>query len=58
MRSRLAEAHCNLVKGATLGLWHLEVGKDEKAQKQDGEDDEDIGATQLLHVNQRQNIFI
>lgn len=48
MSSWLAEAHCNLVKGATPGLWHLEVGEDKKAQEQDGEDDEDVGATQLL----------
>lgn len=44
----LAEARCNLIKSAALSFWNLEVGEDEEAEQQDGEDDEDVGATELL----------
>lgn len=56
LTSWLAEARCNLIKGAALCLWHLEVGEDKEAEQQDGEDDEDVRATELLQAHQRQNM--
>lgn len=47
-----AEACCNLIKCATLGLWHLEVGEDKEAEQQDSEDNEDVRATELLQRHQ------
>lgn len=57
LTSRLAEACCNLIKGAALGLWHLEVSEDKEAEQQNCEDDEDVGATELLQGHQRQNMI-
>lgn len=48
LTSCLTEACCDLIKGAALSLRHLEVGEGEEAEQQDGEDDEDVGAAQLL----------
>lgn len=48
MTGCLAEACGDLIKGAALSLWHLEVGEGEEAEQQDGEDDEDVWATELL----------
>lgn len=44
----LAELGSNLIKGSAPGLRHLEVGEDEEEDQQDGEDDEDVGATEVL----------
>lgn len=46
--SPLAELGGDLVEGSALGLGHLEVGEDEEEDQQDGEDDEDIGPTEVL----------
>lgn len=46
--SRLAESSSDLIEGPALCLWQLEVGEDEEADQQDGEDDEDIRAAELL----------
>lgn len=45
---RLAESSRDLVEGAALRLGQLEVGEDEEAEQQHGEDDEDVRAAQLL----------
>ena len=50
--SRLAEAGGDLVEGAALGLRDLEVGEDEEAQQEHCEDDEHVGATQVLQGGQ------
>lgn len=46
--SRLPEAGSDLIEGPALRLRQLEVGEDEEAQQQHGEDDEDVRAAQLL----------
>jgi len=48
LTSRMAETCCDLIKAAALCFRHLEIGEDEEADQQDGEDDEDVGATELL----------
>lgn len=45
---RLAEAGGDLVKRSALGLRHFEVSEDEEKEQQYSEDDEDVGAAQLL----------
>jgi len=45
---RPAEAGRDLVKRPTLGLRHFEEGEDEEQEQQHGEDDEHVGAAQLL----------
>lgn len=45
---RLTEAGGDLLEGAALGLGDPEVGEHCEAQQQHCEDDEDVGATQLL----------
>ena len=47
-RRGVTEAGRDLVEGAALGLRDLEVGEHEEAQQHHREDDEDVGATQLL----------
>lgn len=44
----LPEARGNFIKGSALCLGHLEVGEDEEDDQQHREDDEDVGATELL----------
>ena len=53
----MAEASGDLVKRSSLGFGHHEVGEDEEAQQQHGEDDEDVGATQLLQRIQKSYII-
>lgn len=53
LTSWLAETRCDLIKGAAFGFWNFEVGEDEEAKQQDGEDDEDVWATELLHQRER-----
>lgn len=46
--SSLPEAGSNLIKGPAFRLRNFEVGEDEEQNQEYGEDDEDIGTTQLL----------
>lgn len=44
----LPEAGSDLIEGPAFGLRNFEVGEDEEEYQQHREDDEDVGATQLL----------
>lgn len=46
--SCLAEARGDLVERSAPGLRHFEVGEDEEQEQQHSEDDEHVGAAQLL----------
>lgn len=46
----LPEAGSDLIEGPAFGLRNFEVGEDEEEYQQHREDDEDVGATQLLHI--------
>lgn len=48
LTGRFSEVCSDVVKGAAFGLRHFEVGEDEEAEQQDGEDDEDVRATESL----------
>lgn len=53
LTGEFSEVCSDVVEGAAFGLRHFEVGEDEEAEQQDGEDDEDVGATELLRGQQR-----
>lgn len=46
--SPLPETRSNLIEGPAFGLGNFEVGEDEEQNQEHGEDDEDIGTTELL----------
>lgn len=44
----LPEAGSDLIEGPAFGLRNFEVGEDEEEHQQHREDDEDVGAAELL----------
>lgn len=52
----LPEARGNLIKGPAFGLRHLEVGEDEEEHEQHCEDDEDVGAAELLGLKGNEEV--
>lgn len=55
-RSPLPEAGSNLIEGPAFRLGNFEVGEDEEQNQEHGEDDEDIGTTQLLKDTQKHSV--
>lgn len=51
---RLAEPGGDLIEGPPLCLRQLEVGEDEEAEQQHGEDDEDVRAAELLKAQYKE----